>query len=117
MELEVATFQWAVELFAKALLQVLTSFLIGVRQPALLALELVSVKSVEHEPVEAFRGLEVAFAVGAVAVVFKPPLNAFSAEQRVASVLAALLWLLNGLQAYETLEVVVEFVEARFGGN
>jgi len=69
-ELEtVATFQWAVELFAKALQQVLTRFIVGVGQSALLALELVSVKSVEHEAVEAFRGLEEAFAVGAVAVV------------------------------------------------
>jgi len=47
---------------------VFTSFIIGVRQSALLALELVSVESVEHESVEAFCGLEVALAVGAVTV-------------------------------------------------
>jgi len=93
----VVTFQWTLELLAKALLQVFMSFLIGERRLALLALKLVCVESVEHKPVHALSGLEVVLASGAVAIALKPLLNTFSTEKGIALVLTALLGLLNCL--------------------
>jgi len=98
IELEaVVAFQWAVELFAEVLQQVFPSFLKGERQLALLALKLVRVESLEYVPVDGFSGLEGALAVGAVAVLFQPLLNTFATEKGLASVLAALLLLLDRL--------------------
>ena len=75
----------------------LTSFIVGVRQLALLALKLVRVESVEHESVDAVGGLEVVLAVRAVAVHLQPLFDTFATEEGLAPGLAALLWLLDSL--------------------
>jgi len=113
----VVTFQWAVELLSETLQQVFTSLLVGVRQLTFLAFKRVCVERVEREPADHFRRVEVAFAVGAVAVAFQPPFDALATEQRVTSALAALLGLLDRLQANETLKVLVKLVQACFGSD
>jgi len=57
------------------------SLLVGVWQPTLLAFKLVRVERVKNEAVDLFRRLEVALADGAVAVIFKPPFDAFATKQ------------------------------------
>ena len=113
----VATFHWAFELLDKTLQQVLMRLLVGVWHPTLLAFKLVLIERVEREPVADFRRLEVALAVGAVAVIFQPPFDAIATKQCATFGLAALLGLEDHIQANETLKVFIKFAFASFGGD